>query len=60
MNADWRKSSYSSGEGNCVEVAHDPGAIAVRDSKNPGNGHLTLTPAEWQTFTAKIKAGRLG
>ncbi|WP_371127502.1 DUF397 domain-containing protein [Streptomyces sp. 2224.1] len=32
----WRKSSYSSGGGNCVEVAAlNPGTVAVRDSKNP-------------------------
>lgn len=32
----WRKSSYSSGGGNCVEVASvGSGTVAVRDSKNP-------------------------
>ncbi|MFE0379117.1 DUF397 domain-containing protein [Streptomyces inhibens] len=32
----WRKSSYSSGGGNCVEVASiASGTVAVRDSKNP-------------------------
>ncbi len=32
----WRKSSYSSNEGECVEVASLPdGARAVRDSKDP-------------------------
>ncbi|MFE5302143.1 DUF397 domain-containing protein [Streptomyces sp. NPDC056632] len=33
----WRKSSYSGGEGECVEIAGVPswGGVAVRDSKNP-------------------------
>ena len=35
--AKWRKASYSTGNGgNCVEVARNlPGAVAVRDSKDP-------------------------
>ena len=34
--AEWRKSSYSSQDGNCVEVARNlPGLVAVRDSKHP-------------------------
>ena len=35
----WRKSSYSGSEANCVELAH---AGAIRDSKNPGGGHLEV------------------
>lgn len=31
----WRKSSYSSGNGQCVEVAFRDGRAAVRDSKHP-------------------------
>ena len=34
--AEWRKSSYSSQDGNCVEVARNlPGLVAIRDSKAP-------------------------
>ncbi|MEU2034940.1 DUF397 domain-containing protein [Nocardia amamiensis] len=29
----WRKSSYSSGEGQCVEVRFDTAAVYIRDSK---------------------------
>ena len=61
MNFKWRKSKYTTDQGNCVEVAHHPAdAVAVRDSKNPGNGHLVLSRSAWETFTAKIKAGHLG
>ena len=32
----WRKSSYSGNSGgNCTEVAPSPGAVLVRDSKDP-------------------------
>ncbi|TDC56256.1 DUF397 domain-containing protein [Actinomadura sp. KC345] len=55
-NALWRKSSRSGG-GNCVEVAGARAAVAIRDSKAPGNGHLTLSARTWLTFTAQVRAG---
>ena len=60
--AEWRKSSYSGGNGGtCVEVARNlPGAVAVRDSKNPDGPKLIFSAAGWQGFTASIKAGRHG
>lgn len=52
----WRKSSYSTGQGNCVEVARNlPGAVAVRDSKDPGGPRLTFAPGDWSAFLATIK-----
>ncbi|MFB8763919.1 DUF397 domain-containing protein [Nocardiopsis alba] len=42
----FRKSSYSD-RNNCVEVADSPGASAIRDSQNPGSGHLTFSSSEW-------------
>ena len=55
--AHWRKSTYSSGAGgNCVEVATNlPGAVAVRDSKNPGAPALLLTPAQWRALTMALR-----
>lgn len=57
--ARWRKSSYSgTNGGNCVEVAHNlPGAVAVRDSKDPDGPKLAFGPDEWLAFTAGVKAG---
>jgi hypothetical protein len=55
----WRKSSRSAGNGgDCVEVSRNlPGAVAVRDSKDPDGPTLTFTPDEWVAFTAGIKTG---
>ena len=54
----WRKSSYSNGQANCVEVASmkDGRAIvAVRDSKALGSNGLTFTARAWQQFTDTMK-----
>ncbi|HLX50016.1 MAG TPA: DUF397 domain-containing protein [Streptosporangiaceae bacterium] len=54
----WRKSSFSSQDGNCVEAASLTGIAAVRDSKDPHGPVLAVAPAEWQDFIADVKAGR--
>ena len=56
----WRKSSYSANNGGaCVEVCtSDPGAVAVRDSKDPDGPRLAFSPEDWASFTASVKAGR--
>ncbi|MGD0245306.1 MAG: DUF397 domain-containing protein [Streptosporangiaceae bacterium] len=54
----WRKSTYSSSNGgNCTEVAAAPGAILVRDSKNPDGPRLTFGPDTWRAFADRVKAG---
>jgi hypothetical protein len=59
--AEWRKSSYSSNNGNCVEVAQNlPGAVAVRDSKNPHGPALVFTADEWRAFMSGARAGEFG
>lgn len=53
----WVKSTYSSNEGACVEVADLPGGRAVRDSKNPTGVVLRFATTQWSAFTAGIGAG---
>ncbi|MGW0081264.1 DUF397 domain-containing protein [Streptomyces sp. NPDC003393] len=53
----WQKSSYSGGgEGNaCVEIAHRPAHIAVRDSKTPARATLTFPVEAFGTFLEALK-----
>lgn len=54
--AQWRKSSHSSAQGQCVEVATNlPGIVAVRDSKNPHGSKLVFSLTDWRTFLAQRK-----
>ncbi|GAA0908565.1 DUF397 domain-containing protein [Virgisporangium aurantiacum] len=56
----WRKSSRSSGGGNCVEVATaSDGTIGVRDSKNPEGGVLAFHPIVWSAFTGAVCDGEI-
>ncbi|MDV6011154.1 DUF397 domain-containing protein [Haloechinothrix sp. LS1_15] len=48
----WRTSSHSDGDGNCVEVAVTERVTAVRDSKAPDSGILTLDATAWRAFCA--------
>jgi Domain of unknown function (DUF397) len=58
--AAWRKSSHSGQTGSCVEVTDGlPGAVAVRDSKDPDGLRLVLTPASWRTLGRRVKNGEL-
>lgn len=55
------KSSYTTGEGQCVEVAFTAdGGRAVRDSKNQHGPHLHVGPDGWRTFLTAAKNGSLG
>jgi hypothetical protein len=52
----WFKSSHSSGQSECVEVAWlGSGRVGVRDSKNPNGPALTFGPAEWDAFAAFVQ-----
>lgn len=57
MVTGWRKSSFSSGNGgNCLEAGNTGAAVAVRDTKQNGEGPvLAFTREAWATFTAALK-----
>jgi Domain of unknown function (DUF397) len=59
-DAQWRKSSRSTGGNQCVEVAAAGGVYAVRDSKNPAAGHLAFSAAAWAEFLTAVKSGTFG
>ncbi|WP_406138014.1 DUF397 domain-containing protein [Streptomyces sp. NBC_01089] len=52
---DFVKSSYSSGNGECVEVALNvPNTVAVRDSKDTAGPVIRLAPAAWDAFRSGL------
>jgi hypothetical protein len=57
MNVQWRKSTHSSGvnDEDCVELGRLSSGIGVRDSKDPGGGHLTLSVAEFAGLIEQVK-----
>ena len=58
--AAWTKSTYSGDTGGeCLEVARLAPHIAVRDSKNPAHGALTVTPEAFSAFVAAAATGTL-
>ena len=54
----WRKSTYSGGNGSCVEIADLGAAAAVRDSKDRNGPKLIFAADEWRRFVDSIKAGK--
>jgi hypothetical protein len=53
----WMKSSYSGGNGACVEVKAPTGAeLAVRDSKDIEGPVLAFPADAWNAFVASVKA----
>ena len=54
--AEWRKSSYSGQDGNCVEVARNlPGLVAVRDSEEPDGAKLVISQETWRVFLKGLR-----
>lgn len=55
----WFKSSYSGGGGgDCLEVAFQPDAVRIRDSKDTSRTPLTVSPSAWTHFTTHVTHNR--
>lgn len=53
----WRKSSYSGGDNECIEVAAVvSGVVAVRDSKDSAGPMLAFAPQAWRAFVGAVGA----
>ena len=57
--ANWVKSSLSTYNGTCVEIAHlSNNRVGMRDTKDHGTGTiLAFSQREWSAFLAGAKAG---
>lgn len=57
--ARWRKSSYSGGANDCVEVAELSEHAALRDSKNISRGPLFFSKAAMRALVSGITSGAI-
>jgi hypothetical protein len=58
--AEWRTSSYSGSNSNCVEVAAASRArVLLRDTKDREGSVLTFPPNAWERFAQRVKANKL-
>ncbi|WP_436532602.1 DUF397 domain-containing protein [Actinoplanes sp. HUAS TT8] len=55
--AQWRKSTKSSTNGQCVEYAQVDGFVAIRDSQNPDREPLIFDANEWECFLDGVAKG---
>ncbi|MFV2195486.1 DUF397 domain-containing protein [Nocardiopsis sp. LOL_012] len=55
---EFRRSSYSGSQGNCVEIADAAAFHAVRDSKTPEQAPLTFGRDEWASFLNTTKSNQ--
>jgi hypothetical protein len=58
MEGKWRKSAYSDGASNCVELCWDEQVLLTRDSKAPLSGMLSFADTSASAFLAAVKAGQ--
>lgn len=59
MDANWRKSTRSGGNGQCVEARCVERTAQVRDSKDREGPVLSFIADQWVSFVQDIKAGNL-
>lgn len=57
---DWRKSTWSIANGQCIEAASlADGRLAVRDSMDKSGPMVNFTEGEWRSFLKGVKDGDL-
>ncbi|MFG2368966.1 DUF397 domain-containing protein [Streptomyces mirabilis] len=55
LQFEFTKSSHSSGNGECVEVARNiPGTVALRDSKDVDGPVVVVAPSAWAAFAVYV------
>ncbi|MDV6012927.1 DUF397 domain-containing protein [Haloechinothrix sp. LS1_15] len=57
--ARWRKSRYSGGGNDCVEVDYRGADALVRDSKQPSSGVLAVPGSSWRLMLSAARTGQL-
>jgi len=60
MTLPWAVSTYSTGNGACVEVARTATAAHFRDTKDRERGAAVVEPAAWGAFLGAVKSGEFG
>lgn len=53
----WYKSSYSNGQGDCIELAKLADGVATRDSKDPSGPALRFGADGWAAFINSVANG---
>lgn len=52
----FRKSSYSGGGNDCVEVGAGADHVGIRDTKDRARGHFAVPVGSWAAFVDKVGA----
>ncbi|WP_346042073.1 DUF397 domain-containing protein [Actinomadura chokoriensis] len=55
----WRKSSASGSDSNCVEVAALDASVLVRDSRDHSAGVIALGRTQWNALMDAVRGGDL-
>jgi hypothetical protein len=55
LTSDWRKSSFSGSQAECVEVSTDANRVLIRDTTDRDGTTLTVDGTEWTEFIGRIK-----
>ena len=54
---DWRTSTYSAENGNCVEVA-SADTVMIRDTQDRDGVTLTIPAEVWRVFAAQVRGDK--